>query len=80
MSREVQVPGYTTKDPPIVYYRDSLECVQWVLQNPAYRDRLRYSPERRSTPDGNREYGDWVTSDGAWYMQVRLQESSFDIA
>ena len=71
VSQEIHIPDYSTKAPIVVYYRDPIECVKWILQNPIYSNRLRYSPERRSTPDGNREYGDWITSDGAWFMQVR---------
>ena len=50
---------------------DPIECVKWILQSPMYFDHLRYSPERRSTIGGDREYADWITSDGAWFMQVR---------
>ena len=71
VSQEIDVPGYSTKDLIVVYYRDPVECVQWILQNPVYSNRLQYSPEYRTTPDGNREYRDWIMSDSAWLMQVR---------
>jgi len=75
LSRDVSIPGFATKDPVTLYYRDSVECMRFLLQNPIFAGRIHFSPERHYDILGKRTYGDWITSDGAWEMQVR--EMSF---
>ncbi|KAF9777296.1 hypothetical protein BJ322DRAFT_1135060 [Thelephora terrestris] len=72
LSREVSIPGFATKDPVVLYYRDSVGCMKFLLQNPIFANRIRFSPERQYDILGNRTYGDWVTSDGAWEMQEQV--------
>jgi hypothetical protein len=70
LSREVSIPGFATKDPLTLYYRDPIECMGFLLQNPIFAGRIHFSPKRHYDVHGKRTYGDWITSDGAWEMQV----------
>lgn len=70
LSREVTVDGFATKNPLIVYYRDPVDCMKFLLQNPIFAGRIRFSPEHHYDISGARTYSDWITSDGAWEMQV----------
>ena len=70
LSREVSIPGFATREPIILYYRDSVECMKFLLQNPLFANHIRFSPELRYDLLGTRTYGDWITGDGAWEMQV----------
>lgn len=70
LSREVSIPGFATKDPIVLYYRDSIECIKFLLQNPIFAGRIRFSPEFHYDIHGARTYSDWIMSDGAWEMQV----------
>lgn len=67
----VTLPGYRTKDPIILYYCDSVECVKAILHNPIFTGRIKFAPTLHYTEAGTRTYGDWITSDGAWWLQVR---------
>lgn len=68
-SQTIKYDGFPTKTPIILYYRDPLECVQFLLRNPLLKDHLDLVP-KKTFRDGNRVIGEWITSDGAWEMQV----------
>lgn len=64
---------YPTKNPVKLFYRDSVECVKSLLQSPLMKDYLQFSPLRvfETAEKLVRIYGDWLTGDVAWNMQVR---------
>ena len=64
------MPGYATKDPLVLYYRNPLDCVEFLLKNPLYSGSIQYQPRQDFDASGNRLYSDWITSDGAWDLQV----------
>ena len=70
LSTTVTIPGHRTKDPITLYYRDSVECVKSILQNPLFAGRIKYTPTLHYTSTGARIYSDWITSDGASWIQV----------
>ena len=71
-SRIVTIPGYNTKDPLVLYYRDPVECIAFLLKNPLFSGHIKYQPRQDFNSSGSRVYSEWVTSDGAWGLQVRV--------
>ena len=71
LSTTVTIPGYRTEDPITLYYRDSVECVKSILHCPLFAGQIKFIPTLHYTKAGTRTYGDWITSDGAWWLQVR---------
>ncbi|TFK59605.1 hypothetical protein BDN72DRAFT_719622, partial [Pluteus cervinus] len=71
----VPVPSrYATKKKLYVYYRDLLECIEAILQNPLVTEYISYSPVRvyRSAQHAVRVYSEWLTGSAAWEMQEAL--------
>jgi hypothetical protein len=70
--QDISLDGYRTAKPIVLFYRDPLECIQVLLQNPTFEGKWSFSARRvYNDPDQhNRVYGDWMTSDGAWSAQV----------
>ncbi|KAF8212909.1 hypothetical protein K438DRAFT_1751323 [Mycena galopus ATCC 62051] len=66
---------YPTKAPLVLYYRDPLECVQFLLQNPLIHEYLELVPTQKFR-NGQQIYNEWITSDGAWEMQVALPDGA----
>lgn len=64
------MPGYATKDPLVLYYRDPMECIEFLMKNPLFSGKIEYQPRKDFTPSGSRVYSEWLTSDGAWDLQV----------
>ncbi|KAF9782579.1 hypothetical protein BJ322DRAFT_1157393 [Thelephora terrestris] len=75
-STTVSIPGYTTKDPLVLYYRDPMECIEFLMKNPLFSGKIQYQPRQDFDVSGDRTYGDWITSDGAWDLQCRLPSHS----
>ena len=69
------MPGYETKDPLVFYYRDPMECIEFLLKNPLFSGKIEYQPRQDFDLSGSRVYGEWITSDGAWDIQVRTPRS-----
>jgi hypothetical protein len=61
--------GYPTKTPIILYYRDHLECLEFLLKNPLLKKHLDLIPKRKFQ-NGRHVWSEWITGDGAWEMQV----------
>ena len=55
-----------------LWYRDPVECVKEILQNPAFRENQVYVPRWLSrNPDGtNREFSEMCTAEWWWETQV----------
>ena len=52
------MPGYATKDPLVLYYRNPLDCVEFLLKNPLYSGSIQYQPRQDFDASGNRLYSD----------------------
>ena len=73
---EVEVPGGTTDEPIQLFYRDGLECFQFLFSNPIYAEHMDYHPKRAWT-DGDRServYTEIMTGDLAWEVQDQVGE------
>ena len=58
------------------FYRDMVQCVEYLLSQPAYRDDMVYAPVREHNETGERLYSEMHTADWWWEMQVRAFASS----
>ncbi|KAJ7203716.1 hypothetical protein C8J57DRAFT_1259579 [Mycena rebaudengoi] len=63
--------GFPTKSPLVLYYRDSLQCVEFLLKNPLMKDHVDLIP-KLNFRNGQRLHSEWINSDGAWEMQTSL--------
>lgn len=70
--QDILMDGYRTVKPVTLFYRDPLECIQALLQNPIFEGKWAFTPQRiyDNLDRQNRLYSEWVTSDGAWAAQV----------
>lgn len=67
-------PGGTpVKEPLTLFYRDALECLESLLQNPLVQDHIGYTPFKLFTTAEKtmRAYTEWLSGNTAWEMQVR---------
>ena len=71
-STTVSLPGYSTKDPLTLFYRDPFESIESILKNPLFSNQIQYAPRVEYDEIGRRRYGEWVTSDGVWDAQVHF--------
>lgn len=73
-TQEVTLDGYQTVKPIILFYRDPLECIQVLLQNPIFEGKWAFTARRvfKDPDQQNRIYSDWMTGDGAWSAQASI--------
>lgn len=64
--------GFPVKKPLTLFYRDTLECLQLLLQNPLLQDYIHYTPFKLYTTAEKtmRVFTGWLSSDDAWDKQV----------
>ena len=79
----MSVEGGTTKDPLVLYYRDTLECFEFLFGDPLFQDHMEYVPRCEFTTgeEPERLYNEIMTADMAWNLQVKmlfLRKSSKD--
>ena len=60
--------------PLILYYRSAIECLEFKLGDPRYKDHLDFIPRREYTDESKTErlYNEIMTGDLAWSLQVCL--------
>ena len=60
--------------PLILYYRSAIECLEFKLSDPRYKDHLDFIPRREYTDESKTErlYNEIMTGDLAWSLQVCL--------
>ena len=58
------------------FYRDMVQCVEYLLSQPAYRDDVVYAPVREQNETGERLYSEMHTADWWWETQVSVFFSS----
>ncbi|KAI6037268.1 hypothetical protein BKA83DRAFT_4120792 [Pisolithus microcarpus] len=63
-----------SSSPAILYFRDSLECIEALFNHPYYADHMMYTPFRVFTSAERviREFSEWMSGDMAWQMQSKL--------
>ncbi|KAG6381477.1 hypothetical protein JVT61DRAFT_56 [Boletus reticuloceps] len=57
-----------------LFYRDTVDCLQTLLNNPLFTNSLDFSPYHVFTPAQClvQVYGKWMSSDVAWKIQVGI--------
>ena len=70
--QDLSINGYQTAKPITLFYRDPLECIHALLQNPTFEGKWDFTPRKvyDSADHQNRVYSEWMTSDSAWAAQV----------
>ena len=65
-------PESPTKKDVILYYRDPLVCIQYLMQSPLIQDHISFTPFKlyESAAKLMRIYTEWLSGDWAWDMQV----------
>jgi len=63
----------TTKKEAILHYRDPVEALQMMLENPLVQDHIGFHPFQvfKTAAQQVREYTCWLSGQAAWDMQVR---------
>ncbi|KAI5989502.1 hypothetical protein EDD15DRAFT_2171313 [Pisolithus albus] len=69
---------HPTTSPVELYWRDPLECIEALFNHPFYAGKMDYSPFRMFTAAGRimRVYSEWMSSDRAWELQVKVPAGS----
>ncbi|KAF8178181.1 hypothetical protein K438DRAFT_1485170, partial [Mycena galopus ATCC 62051] len=67
-----------TVKPLTLFYRNPLECLQSLLENPLVQDYIHFSPFRLWREAGKlmRVYTEWLSGDAAWEIQDKLPEGA----
>ena len=70
----ITLTGHATKEPMLLFYRDALECVEYLFGNPIFAGKIDFCPVRlyRNSEQTIRMYTEWMTGNAAWQMQVCL--------
>ncbi|KAE9384833.1 hypothetical protein BT96DRAFT_841644, partial [Gymnopus androsaceus JB14] len=65
------LPGFPSKNPLVLYYRDAIECLQHVMRNPLVQDSLSFTPLQifNTAAKTMRVYESWLSGNRAWNMQ-----------
>lgn len=71
-SKAVSLTGNATKAPTFLFYRDALECVEYLFGNPIFANGIDFCPARlyHDSEQTIRMYTEWMTGNAAWEMQV----------
>ncbi|KAG0700898.1 hypothetical protein DFH29DRAFT_1000703 [Suillus ampliporus] len=66
--------AYPTKHPIRLFWRDPIECLESLLSNPLFHDKLDFIPRRvyKTAVHLLRVYLEWLTGDAAWEMQTQF--------
>jgi hypothetical protein len=77
-SKEITLPDHQTSEPMHLFYRDALDCVEYMFGNPLFANHMDFCPVRlyQDAEQTIRVYSEWMTGNAAWEMQVRLIFSS----
>jgi Plavaka transposase len=64
-----------------LWHRDPVECIQELLENPAFKDVQAFAPCRvyKNEDMTNREYSEMWTADQWWQIQVRIDMDSKNV-
>jgi hypothetical protein len=73
MSKKI-VPPSPTKNEIVLYYRDPLICLQYLMQSPLVQDQISFSPFKlyENAAKTMRIYTEWLSGDRAWNIQVNF--------
>ncbi|KAG2737513.1 hypothetical protein P692DRAFT_20761563, partial [Suillus brevipes Sb2] len=65
---------HATKSPVVLYWRDPLECIASIFNNPIFHNRIDSRPRKVYTTAEKRcrVYTEWMTGNDAWDMQAAI--------
>jgi len=71
----ITLTGHATKEPMLLFYRDALDCVEYLFGNPVFTGKIDFCPVRlyRNSEQTIRMYTEWMTGNAAWQMQVCIR-------
>ncbi|KAG1841109.1 hypothetical protein DFJ58DRAFT_732561 [Suillus subalutaceus] len=66
--------SHATKSPVVLYWRDPLECIASIFNNPIFHNRIDSRPRKVYTTAEKRcrVYTEWMTGNDAWDMQAAI--------
>ncbi|KAI5981166.1 hypothetical protein EDD15DRAFT_2204477 [Pisolithus albus] len=69
---ETLTTEYPTKEPPLLFYRNPIECLQALLSHLHFESHISFVPRRVWTCAAKicRIYDEWLSGDRAWSMQA----------
>ena len=75
--QDISFTGYKTAKPIVLFYRNPLECIQALLQNPTFEGKWTFSTQQvyDDSSRQNHVYSDWMSGDRAWSAQVSTSYS-----
>lgn len=73
--KKITLTGHATKEPMFLFYRDALDCVEYLFGNPLFGDKMDFCPVRLycNAERTIRMYTEWMTGNTAWEMQVSVR-------
>ncbi|KAF7973201.1 hypothetical protein HWV62_15785 [Athelia sp. TMB] len=67
--RDITIPGYRTKEPIVLYYRDGLKVVENLFGNPIFANCMEFSPYTLQDEAGEPVVGEFMSGRFAWEYQ-----------
>jgi hypothetical protein len=68
----ISIPGYQSKDPLILYWRDGLALIKQLFANPVFAGCMEVTPYKLLDNETNlRVYGEFMSAEFAWNYHVR---------
>ena len=70
--KTVSLTGHPTQEPMLLFYHNTLKCVEYLFRNPIFTDWVDSCPVQfyRNSKWMVRMYSEWMTGNAAWEMQV----------
>lgn len=68
---KIAFTGYKTTQPIELIWRDALDVVKQLFSDPTFANHMTFDPHVVQAGD-QREYGDYMSADMAWKIQVYL--------
>lgn len=69
-SRVIEIPGYRTKEPMVLYYRDGLRVMEHLFANPVFANSMDYTPYQLRDEANMPVVGEFMSGQFAWEYQV----------
>ncbi|KAJ7065071.1 hypothetical protein C8F01DRAFT_983641 [Mycena amicta] len=70
-SKTITCAGFPTKKPIVLFYRNSLECIQFLIRNPLFKNHIDFVPTKLYQ-DQQQLHKEWINSESAWKMQEAI--------
>lgn len=67
---EFEVPGFSTKEPIVLYYRDGLRVVEHLFANPVFAGCMDFTPYKLYDDENKPVIGEFMSGQYAWNYMV----------